>query len=174
MTTDIVRRSDTLLLAAGQNTVEGVMDVVRNLLTNPDAEIVSLTISPTEVKVLWNGSPEAVLTTEPTEGDVYDILESLPMTEVAGSDPAKALGAAALEVEGRGLVITHTLAAPKSRLFRWLGVEDVLARPEHVGGGVLRCNPRIAADEVYFLAGPASAAPISAARHAVRVFMEPS
>lgn len=177
MTTDapIVAHRSVFPLSAELGTVEGIVDAVRCVLLKTSASVQSIHISTTAGMVVeWDGVDGDVMSLEEGRIDLAEMLHEVPMDEVDGTDPAKALGTCALLAESAGLVITHALIGTKSVLWRWLGADDADVRPMYVGGGLIHSSPSITRDELFLFSGPASGAPAASSTRVTRIFMEPT
>lgn len=150
---------------------EGIVSVFRRVLFKPSAWIQSITVSHSGMSVEWKGLENDDLAPELLPENAAELLPSLPMEEVDGTTPALAIGSAALLLESRGLVVTHAIVGAKSRVWRWLGLDDVVDRPEYIGGGQIMAVKGISVEELYLVGGPSRTSELTDAKASVRIFM---
>ncbi len=150
---------------------EGIVSIFRRVLFKPSAWIQSITISHNGMDVEWKGLESDDLAPDLVPENASELLPSLPMEEVDGSVPATAIGQAVMQLEAQGLSVTHTIVGTKSRIWRWLGMDDVTERPEYIGGGQLLAVKGISPEEVYLVGGPSRTSELSDARASIRIFM---
>lgn len=150
---------------------DAILDLLRRVLFSPHAVVQSIAVNPDTMSVAWRGAPDVPLLEDVPPEDTMARLRSLPMEEVDGASPAAAIGAAVLQLEAAGLSPVAAVVGIKSRLWRWLGADDLVERPSCVGGGPVHAVKGIDSDELYLIGGPSRTSTLQDATASVRIVM---
>ncbi len=157
-------------------TVDDVTDRIRVIFTKRG--IKEVTITRGIIAVRWEGVPGDTLDFDLPNVQLSDVLSDVELLFLEEEKaPLQMVGEAVLDLNKRGLEVSHIVVGPRTALWEWLGINlnprsVSINLPRRVFGGRVTVDDSFGEDILVVVGSPVQSSPLWDARVGIRINMD--